>query len=259
MSSEEFRYIVPFGIAFVSWVFYKLQIEASIRDVKSGQDKRLDDLTSKVNDQSTTLMKVTQVLQQRNPQNTPQRPPLTPQQAGNANVKPPATPSANGPSATPTYKISVPNKRLGDLIGRRREKSEMTKIIDILKNKSKYSAIGATIPKGTIIWGNTGVGMGHMARIIAGEVNLPLIEGSDDQFSKVLIILFALESYSLYLQLGTGPDRIKELFKVAREKKPCILYLDELRESGCKWTRNFNPQGPKSHGGSLFDQIFRLE
>ena len=93
---------------------------------------------------------------------------------------------SNGSSATPVYKISVPNKRLVDLIGRRREKVEMINIIDILKNKSKYEAIGATVPKGVIIWGQTGCGMGHIARIIAGEVNLPLLEGSDEQFSKVL-------------------------------------------------------------------------
>ena len=56
MSLEEIRYLVPFGIAFCSWIFYKLQIEATIDGVKSGQDKRLDELTSKVNDQSTVLL-----------------------------------------------------------------------------------------------------------------------------------------------------------------------------------------------------------
>ena len=104
MSSEELRYLVPFGIAFCSWIFYKLQIEATIRDVKSEQDKRLGELTSKVNDQSTTLTKVTQVLQQRNPQNVAQRPP-NPQAAGNASQPNRPTQVQGQPTQGSSYKF----------------------------------------------------------------------------------------------------------------------------------------------------------
>ena len=58
MSSEELRCLLPFGIAFCGWIFYKLQIEATIKEAKSVQDKRLEQLTSKLNDQSATFSKV---------------------------------------------------------------------------------------------------------------------------------------------------------------------------------------------------------
>lgn len=111
----------------------------------------------------------------------------------------------------PPSKITT---RLDDIAGMNEAKKEVSEIIEFLKNPEPYRRLGAKPPKGVIIYGPPGTGKTMMARAIAGEAHVPFISVAGSAFDEVYV--------------GKGAARVRELFKVARENKPCIIFIDEI-------------------------------
>lgn len=120
-------------------------------------------------------------------------------------------------SGTQTVKIIAPSKiktRLSDIAGMNEAKKEITEIVDFLKDPKEFARLGAKPPKGVLIYGPPGTGKTLMARAIAGEANVSFLSASGSAFNEVYV--------------GTGAARVRELFKLARKHKPCIVFIDEM-------------------------------
>ena len=104
--------------------------------------------------------------------------------------------------------------RFSDVAGIDQELFEVKEIVEFLKNPTRFTDAGATIPKGCLLSGPPGTGKTLMARAIAGEAGVPFVATSASQFIELFV--------------GLGASRIRSLFKVARENAPCIIFIDEL-------------------------------
>ncbi len=105
-----------------------------------------------------------------------------------------------------------------DVAGADEEKVEMAELIDFLKNPRKYVDMGARIPKGVLLVGSPGTGKTLLAKAVAGEANVPFFSISGSDFVE--------------LYVGIGASRVRDLFKVARENSPCIIFIDEIDAVG---------------------------
>ena len=112
------------------------------------------------------------------------------------------------------------NFKLEDIIGLDECKEELQQIIDMLKNRNKFIEVGAEIPRGALLIGEPGTGKTFTAKAIAGECNMPFISCSGSDF---------IEIYQ-----GSGTKRVRELFELANEKKPCIIFIDEIDSIGSR-------------------------
>eukprot|EP01013_Petalomonas_cantuscygni_P008342 TRINITY_DN21060_c0_g1_i1.p1 TRINITY_DN21060_c0_g1~~TRINITY_DN21060_c0_g1_i1.p1 ORF type:complete len:2123 (+),score=211.68 TRINITY_DN21060_c0_g1_i1:177-6545(+) len=108
--------------------------------------------------------------------------------------------------------------RFSDVAGCREAKIEIEEIVDFLKNRSKYEALGAKIPKGALLVGPPGTGKTLLAKATAGEAAVPFISCAGSDF----VEMFA----------GLGPQRVRELFEMARKVQPCIIFIDEIDAVG---------------------------
>ncbi|MBS0288419.1 MAG: AAA family ATPase [Proteobacteria bacterium] len=120
---------------------------------------------------------------------------------------------------SPTLDIAVLSStevktKFSDIAGMNEAKKEVSEIVDFLKNTSKFTRLGAKPPSGILIYGPPGTGKTLMARGIAGESNANFISVSGSSFN---------ERY-----VGVGAARVRELFKLARQYKPCIVFIDEI-------------------------------
>lgn len=116
-----------------------------------------------------------------------------------------------------SLKIISPSEiktKLSDIAGMNEAKSEVTEVIDFLKEPEKFSRLGAKPPTGILIYGPPGTGKTMMARAIAGSANASFITVSGSDFD---------EEY-----VGVGASRVRELFRVARKYKPCVVFIDEI-------------------------------
>jgi len=104
--------------------------------------------------------------------------------------------------------------RFSDIAGIDQELLEVQEIVEFLKNPTRFTDAGATIPKGCLLSGPPGTGKTLMARAIAGEAGVPFVATSASQFIELFV--------------GLGASRIRSLFKVARDNAPCIIFIDEL-------------------------------
>jgi cell division protease FtsH len=95
---------------------------------------------------------------------------------------------------------------------------EMTEVVDFLKNPKKYLAVGAKIPKGVLLVGTPGTGKTLMARAVAGEANVPFFSMSGSDFVEMFV--------------GVGAARVRDLFEQAKERSPCIIFIDEIDAIG---------------------------
>ncbi|XP_067943761.1 ATP-dependent zinc metalloprotease YME1L-like [Watersipora subatra] len=109
-----------------------------------------------------------------------------------------------------------------DVRGLAEAKSELTNIVDFLKNPSKYTDLGAKLPNGCLLVGPPGVGKTLLAKAVAGEAGVPFFQASGSEFDEVFV--------------GTGAKRIRQLFKAAKEKAPCVVFIDEIDSVGGKRT-----------------------
>ncbi len=105
-----------------------------------------------------------------------------------------------------------------DVAGVDEAKEELEEIVDFLKHPSKYTAMGAKIPKGVLLVGPPGTGKTLLARAIAGEANVPFFSISGSEFVEMFV--------------GVGASRVRDLFKKAKRNAPCIIFIDEIDAVG---------------------------
>ena len=110
------------------------------------------------------------------------------------------------------------NVRFDDVAGIDEAKEELSEVVDFLKNPGKYTAVGGKIPKGVLLVGPPGTGKTLCARAVAGEAGVPFFKMSGADFVEMFV--------------GVGAARVRDLFKQAREKSPCIIFIDELDAIG---------------------------
>ncbi len=101
-----------------------------------------------------------------------------------------------------------------DVAGMKEEKEELEEIVDFLKNPSKYTALGARIPKGVLLEGNPGTGKTLLAKAVAGEAKVPFLSISGSDFVEMFV--------------GVGASRVRDLFDKAKHNAPCIVFIDEI-------------------------------
>ena len=119
--------------------------------------------------------------------------------------------------------------RFDDVAGLDEVKEELEEIVDFLKNSNKYSEAGAKIPKGVLLEGPPGTGKTLLARAVAGEAGVSFISVSGSEFIEMFV--------------GIGAQRVRTLFKKARDNKPCVIFIDEIDAVGGKRGYGFNSGG----------------
>jgi len=113
-----------------------------------------------------------------------------------------------------------------DVAGLEEAKIEVREIVDFLKTPKKYTDLGAKIPKGVLLVGPPGTGKTLLAKAVAGEANVPFFSMSGSDFVEMFV--------------GVGASRVRDLFKQAKEKAPCIIFIDEIDAIGRARGRNAN-------------------
>lgn len=110
------------------------------------------------------------------------------------------------------------NITFADVAGLEEAKVEVMEIVDFLKNPKKYTQLGGKIPKGALLIGPPGTGKTLMAKAVAGEANVPFFSLSGSDFVEMFV--------------GVGASRVRDLFRQAKEKAPCIIFIDEIDAIG---------------------------
>ena len=122
-----------------------------------------------------------------------------------------------------------PKTTFKDVAGIDSEKQELAEVVDFLRDKSKFAAVGARVPRGVLLSGEPGTGKTLLARAIAGEANVPFFAASGSDFSGIIV--------------GLGVAKIKEIFEMAKRNAPCLLFIDEIDAIGQRRSQNsFNDQ-----------------
>ena len=116
------------------------------------------------------------------------------------------------------------NVTFKDVAGLYGAKEEVMEIVDFLKNPSKYTALGGKIPKGALLVGPPGTGKTLLAKAVAGEANVPFFSISGSDFVEMFV--------------GVGASRVRDLFRQAKEKAPCIVFIDEIDAVGRARAKN---------------------
>ncbi len=125
-----------------------------------------------------------------------------------------------GKSNAKVYVQSTHGIRFADVAGEDEAKENLQEIVDYLHNPSKYTDIGASMPKGILLVGPPGTGKTMLAKAVAGESNVPFFSISGSEFVEMFV--------------GMGASKVRDLFKQAKEKAPCIVFIDEIDAIGQK-------------------------
>ncbi len=125
-----------------------------------------------------------------------------------------------GKSNAKIYVESETGKNFNDVAGQDEAKEALTEIVDFLHNPTKYTEIGARLPKGALLVGPPGTGKTLLAKAVAGEAKVPFFTISGSEFVEMFV--------------GMGAARVRDLFKQAQEKAPCIIFIDEIDAIGKK-------------------------
>ena len=125
-----------------------------------------------------------------------------------------------GKSNAKVYVKSSTGIKFSDVAGEDEAKELLTEIVDFLHNPEKYRAIGATMPKGALLVGPPGTGKTLLAQAVAGEADVPFFSISGSEFVEMFV--------------GMGAAKVRDLFKQASEKAPCIVFIDEIDTIGKK-------------------------
>ena len=122
--------------------------------------------------------------------------------------------------AKPRQPEEMPKVTFNDVAGADEEKEELVEIVEFLKNPSKFNSLGARIPKGVLLMGPPGTGKTLLAKAVAGEAGVPFFSISGSEFVEMFV--------------GMGAAKVRDLFKQANEKAPCIVFIDEIDTIGKK-------------------------
>ena len=125
-----------------------------------------------------------------------------------------------GKSNAKIYVESKTGIKFSDVAGEDEAKEILTEIVDFLHNPGKYTEIGASLPKGALLVGPPGTGKTLLAKAVAGEANVPFFSISGSEFVEMFV--------------GMGAAKVRDLFKQANEKAPCIVFIDEIDTIGKK-------------------------
>ena len=125
-----------------------------------------------------------------------------------------------GGSNAKVYVKSAEGIKFSDVAGEDEAKENLTEIVDYLHDPSKYQEIGASMPKGILLVGPPGTGKTMLAKAVAGEANVPFFSISGSEFVEMFV--------------GMGASKVRDLFRQAKEKAPCIVFIDEIDAIGQK-------------------------
>ena len=125
-----------------------------------------------------------------------------------------------GKSNAKVYVQSTEGIRFSDVAGEEEAKENLQEIVDYLHNPEKYTKVGASMPKGVLLVGPPGTGKTMLAKAVAGESNVPFFSMSGSEFVEMFV--------------GMGASKVRDLFKQAKEKAPCIVFIDEIDAIGKK-------------------------
>ena len=125
-----------------------------------------------------------------------------------------------GKSNAKVYVPSTDGIRFADVAGEDEAKENLAEIVDYLHNPKKYSDVGASMPKGVLLVGPPGTGKTMLAKAVAGEAGVPFFSMSGSEFVEMFV--------------GMGASKVRDLFKQAKEKAPCIVFIDEIDAIGKK-------------------------
>ncbi len=125
-----------------------------------------------------------------------------------------------GKSNAKVYVKSSNGIKFADVAGEDEAKENLAEIVDYLHNPQKYTKIGASMPKGILLVGPPGTGKTMLAKAVAGEANVPFFSMSGSEFVEMFV--------------GMGASKVRDLFKQAKEKAPCIVFIDEIDAIGKK-------------------------
>ena len=125
-----------------------------------------------------------------------------------------------GGSNAKVYVKSADGIRFDDVAGEEEAKENLAEIVEYLHNPEKYREVGANMPKGVLLVGPPGTGKTMLAKAVAGEANVPFFSMSGSEFVEMFV--------------GMGASKVRDLFKQAKEKAPCIVFIDEIDAIGKK-------------------------
>ena len=125
-----------------------------------------------------------------------------------------------GGSSAKVYVKSADGIRFDDVAGEEEAKENLTEIVEYLHNPEKYREVGANMPKGVLLVGPPGTGKTMLAKAVAGEANVPFFSMSGSEFVEMFVVM--------------GASKVRDLFKQAKEKAPCIVFIDEIDAIGKK-------------------------
>ena len=125
-----------------------------------------------------------------------------------------------GKSSAKVYVKSAEGIKFSDVAGEDEAKENLTEIVDYLHDPKKYEEIGASMPKGILLVGPPGTGKTMLAKAVAGEANVPFFSMSGSEFVEMFV--------------GMGASKVRDLFRQAKEKAPCIVFIDEIDAIGKK-------------------------
>ena len=144
-----------------------------------------------------------------------------------------------GRSNAKVYVKSAEGIKFDDVAGEDEAKENLTEVVNYLHDPSKYQEIGASMPKGILLVGPPGTGKTMLAKAVAGEANVPFFSMSGSEFVEMFV--------------GMGASKVRDLFKQAKEKAPCIVFIDEIDAIGQK--RNSGNLGGNDEREQTLNQL----
>lgn len=139
-----------------------------------------------------------------------------------------------GKSNAKVYVQSTEGIHFSDVAGEDEAKESLAEIVDYLHNTDKYSEVGASMPKGLLLVGPPGTGKTMLAKAVAGEADVPFFSISGSEFIEMFV--------------GMGASKVRDLFQQAKEKAPCIVFIDEIDTIGksvtARWAEMMNGNKP---------------
>jgi len=144
-----------------------------------------------------------------------------------------------GKSDAKVYVKSSEGIKFSDVAGEDEAKENLTEIVEYLHNPDKYRQIGAAMPKGILLVGPPGTGKTMLAKAVAGEANVPFFSMSGSEFVEMFV--------------GMGASKVRDLFRQAKEKAPCIVFIDEIDAIGQK--RNAGQYGGNDEREQTLNQL----